>query len=51
MVSDKKIFNDFSYTSLCKTSDPGDGAIFDPQGHNLKNLRRDPLDEATYHIQ
>ena len=31
MVSNKKIFQDFHYVSLYKTSDPWVGAIFDPR--------------------
>ena len=32
MVSNKKIFSCFPYTSLCKTCDPLGGAIFGPRG-------------------
>ena len=32
MVSDKKIFHVFPYTSLCKTCDPQGRAIFGPTG-------------------
>ena len=32
MVTDKKIFSCFPYKSLCKTSDPQEGAIFGPRG-------------------
>ena len=34
----KKIFSCFPYTSLCKTCDPRDGAIFDPRGIIRTNL-------------
>ena len=37
-VSDKKIFEDFSYMSLGKTSDPRGGTIFDPNGYTLNKL-------------
>ena len=36
--------------SLCKTGDPLGGAIFWPQGYNVNNLGRGPLNEATYQI-
>ena len=50
MVSNKKIFQDFYYLSLCKTRDPQSGTIFWCHGYNLNNLGRGPLDEPTYQI-
>ena len=38
MVSDKKIFQDFQNTSLCKANDPKSGAIFNPKAINWTNL-------------
>ena len=35
---------------LCKTSDPTMRGYFWPQGNNLNNFGRGPLDEATYQI-
>ena len=34
--------------SLCKTSDPRSGTIFDPQGYNLNKFGRGSQDEAIY---
>ena len=49
LVSDKKIFKGFLYTSLCKTCQPQEGAIFDPRAIT-NNFGRCPLGEAMYQI-
>ena len=49
LVSHKKISKVFPHKSLCKTSDPLDGAIL-TQGHTLKNHGKDPLYQAIYQI-
>ena len=37
----------FPYISLYQTCDPPGGPIFWPQGHNLNNIGRGPVDNAT----
>ena len=49
MFSDKKISSHFPYIILCKTCDPGQ-AHFWPQVHNLSELDRGQLDDATNQI-
>ena len=49
LVSDKKIFKDFPIYLYVKQLTPGRGQ-FRPEGHNLNNLSRGPLDNATHPI-
>ena len=35
--------------SLCKTRDPGRGHFL-PQGYNVNNLGKDPLDKTNYQM-
>ena len=46
VVSDKKIFSWFPYSSLFKTCKPWGKSIW-PQGYNLNKLGRGSLDDAT----
>ena len=43
-------FKGFCFISLCKTYGPRDRVIFCPEGYNLNNLGRSPLDEAVLKI-
>ena len=51
MVSDKKIFQDYLYISLCENSGPRVGTIFDSKAKICTLLVEGPLDEATYQIR
>ena len=35
---------------LCKTSGPWGGAIFLPQGYNMNNFGKGPLDKTKYQM-
>ena len=50
LLLDKKIFKVFPlYESMLNKWPPGKGHFL-PQGYNLNNLGRCPLDDATYQI-
>ena len=40
----------FPYISQCKTYDPLGRVMIGPNGHNLNQLGRGPLGDATYQI-
>ena len=40
----------FPNISLCKTRDPPGQAHFGPQGYNVNNFGKGPLDDLTYQI-
>jgi len=45
----EKIVQSFSHIIKCKIVSPGEG-LFWPQGHNLNNFGRIPLDDCIYLI-
>jgi len=47
--SREKAFCSFPHIIQCKIVTPGRGQFW-PQGHNLNNFGREPLDDAIYQI-
>ena len=50
MVLEKKIFEGVPYISLCETKFALGRGQFDPGGHDLNNLGRGPLGDASRQI-